>query len=145
MIIPDGLTTIGDEAFESCNKLLSITMSDNLVYIGSEAFAHCNKLVNVTIPDSVSFIGFNAFKHCIELTNVTIGSNVSIIRSGIFVDCEQLQKVYYHGTAEEWNEISINSDNSNLTSATRYYYSETKPEVEGNFWHYNDKNEIEEW
>lgn len=145
VIIPDGLTTIGDEAFESCNKLLSITMSDNLVYIGSEAFAYCHKLVNVTIPDSVSFIGFNAFKHCIGLTNVTIGSNVSIIRSGIFVDCEQLQKVYYHGTAEEWNEISINSYNSNLTSAPRYYYSETKPTVSGNYWHYNDKHEIEEW
>jgi hypothetical protein len=49
-----------------------------------------------------------------------------------------LTSVYYTGTAEEWNAISIDSKNTYLTSATRYYYSETLPTKAGKWWHYVD-------
>jgi len=52
-----------------------------------------------------------------------------------FYSCSGLETVYYKGTAAEWNKISIGYD-SNLTRATRYYYSETKPTESGNYWHY---------
>ena len=57
--------------------------------------------------------------------------------NGAFYDCSSLKTVYYKGIAEEWDGIDIGDDNSDLTSATRYYYSETLP-VEVNFWHYVD-------
>lgn len=37
-----------------------------------------------------------------------------------------------------WSKINIDSYNSNLTSATRYYYSETQPSDEGDYWYYVD-------
>ena len=53
-------------------------------------------------------------------------------------------KIYYNGSAAEWNSISIKSDNYYLTNATRYYYSETKPTTSGNFWHWVD-GEVAIW
>jgi hypothetical protein len=50
--------------------------------------------------------------------------------------CSNLTSVYYMGTAEDWDKISIDSGNSCLTSATKYYYSETEPTANGNYWHY---------
>ena len=61
-----------------------------------------------------------------------------------FANCSRVKKVYYKGTIKQWNNISIASDNSYLTSATRYYYSETVPalnadktDYDGNYWHYD--------
>ena len=75
-----------------------------------------------------------------------IGNSVTSIGSEAFSRCTWLDIIYYQGTADDWNKIDINnSGNDKLTSATRYYYSETKPTESGNFWHYNDNGEIEEW
>lgn len=65
-----------------------------------------------------------------------------IVRSIIAADSK---KIYYKGDKNKWDKITIYSYNEDLTNATRYYYSETKPATSGNFWHYNSKNEIEEW
>jgi hypothetical protein len=56
-----------------------------------------------------------------------------------------LTSVYYKGTAEEWNETSIGDSNYYLISATRYYYSETKPTEEGNYWHYDENGKVSVW
>ena len=46
---------------------------------------------------------------------------------------------------EEWEEIFINGAyNQNLTGARRYYYSDSEPTEEGNYWHYVD-GEIVVW
>lgn len=104
----------------------------------------------IIIPEEIDnvkiiSIGSSAFSDCIGLKSITIPNSVTTIGSFAFYDCKKLAEVYYKGTSEDWNKISIDYYNDKLTSAPRYYYSETKPEVEGNFWHYNDKHEIEEW
>ena len=55
-----------------------------------------------------------------------------------FKNCENLTAVYYQGTEAEWALINIERKNDSLLAATRYYYSEAEPTVEGNFWHYVD-------
>ena len=70
--------------------------------------------------------------------------SVTEISSGAFADCD-LKAVYYEATQSEWDQISIGSfGNETLTNATRYYYSESQPTEEGNFWHYVD-GEIVVW
>ena len=68
-----------------------------------------------------------------------------IIGDRAFYSCDSLTSVYYKGTAEEWSNISIASYNTALTNATRYYYSETKPSVSGNYWHYDEQGNIAVW
>jgi hypothetical protein len=48
-----------------------------------------------------------------------------------------LNTIYYTGSEEEWNSINISNGNDLLASATIYYYSESAPTADGNYWHYD--------
>lgn len=104
-------------------------------------------MTSVTIPNSVTNIGEYAFFNCINLTSVTIPDSVTSIAYSAFYSCSQLNKVYYKGTSAEWREIGIDSDNSYLTNAKRYYYSEEKPtDTTNKYWCYADDGvTIVEW
>ena len=136
--IPDSVTSIADCAFYSCDSLVSVTIPDSVTSIGSDAFAYCSSLESVTIPDSVTSIGDWAFYSCSSLVSVVIGNSVTSIGYQAFYSCDSLTEVYYNGSAEVWNSISISYSNDSLKNATRYYYSESHPTEEGNFWHWVD-------
>ena len=72
VIIPDGITSIGDGAFTKCSALTSVTISDSITSIGDTAFYSCDSLTSITIPKSVKSIGEWAFINCDSLNTVTI-------------------------------------------------------------------------
>ena len=143
---PSGVTSIGYGTFEGCTNLQSVTFAaDSLLQsIGNYAFEGCTSLVNIEIPSGVTSIGNYAFEGCTSLANIEIPSGMTSIGAEAFYNCASLRKVYYGGSAEQWGDILINRNNNRLTDATRYYYSETEPAQEGNFWHRVD-GEIVEW
>ena len=74
------------------------------------------------------------------------------IENGAFHNCSSLTNVYYCGTEAEWEEIAIDDSNSELISATRYYYSEEEPALnddqtayDGNYWHYDEEENPVVW
>ena len=138
------VTTIGSYAFEDCDSLTSITIPSSVTSIGYAAFVDCESLTSITIPSSVACILSSTFDGCYRLTNITIPRSVTSIGESAFYSCDSLNTVYYTSTKSEWNTISIGTYNSELTDATRYYYSETAPTTEGNYWHYVD-GEIVVW
>ena len=91
--IPDGVTTIGEYAFDGCNSLTSVTIPDSVTTIGYYAFQYCSSLTSVTIPDSVTTIGYDAFSNCDSLTSVTIGDSVTTIGGYAFYDCDSLTTI----------------------------------------------------
>lgn len=67
VVVPEGVTKIGSEAFTGLSSLESITLPDSVTQIGWSAFSGCTSLAGVTIPDSVTEIGRWAFSGCKNL------------------------------------------------------------------------------
>ncbi|MBF2045019.1 leucine-rich repeat protein, partial [Flavobacterium psychrophilum] len=91
--IPNSVTTIGNGAFERCSSLISVTIPNSVTTIGNGAFADCSDLRSVTIPNSVTTIRGNAFADCSGLTSVTIPNSVTTIRENAFAACSGLTSV----------------------------------------------------
>ena len=121
IVIPDSVTDIGSYAFCYCFRLTSIVISDRVTDIGDYAFRGCSRLTSVTIGDSVTTIGSYAFDSCTSLTSITIPDSVTTIGEMTFFSCDSLTDVYYIGTEEQWNNITIGRFNSDLTSATIHF------------------------
>ena len=75
VVINDGITSIGDWAFEDCDSLTSIAIPDSVTRIEMNAFKNCDSLITITIPDSVESIVTDAFYNCNSLTSITVDSN----------------------------------------------------------------------
>ena len=69
-VIPNSITTIGEEAFLECDGLTSMSIPNSVTSIGNRAFFDCRSLTSVTIPNSVTSIGIAALGNCWRLANV---------------------------------------------------------------------------
>lgn len=92
LIIPDGITSIKDGAFDGCCGLKSVTIPNGVTNIGNSVFSGCSDLNSIIIPKSVTKIGASVFSGCSNLTSVTIPKGVSSIDK-VFQDCIGLTTV----------------------------------------------------
>lgn len=118
IVIPESVTTIGDNSFADCDNLISIEIPASVTKIGNRAFLNCINLTNVTfqsgsqlkyidnfafckcinlasivIPETVSYIGGSAFDTCKSLDHVVIPKSVRCIEVGVFSRCTNLKNV----------------------------------------------------
>jgi len=92
VIISDSVTSIGDYAFGGCG-ITEITIPDNVTTIGKGVFWDCGSLTSVTIPNGVTKIEDEMFKWCGSLTSVKIPDRVTSIGSYAFIQCESLRSI----------------------------------------------------
>lgn len=102
------VTTIGDNAFNACKGLTSVTIPNSVTTIGLRAFSYCEGLAPVTIPNSVTTIGDRAFYDCIALTTVTIPASLTYIGVEAFTGV---------------GSIDVNSNNPNYSSFDGVLYN----------------------
>ena len=115
--IPDGVTSINDAAFVNCESLTSVTIPDGVTNIGYEVFAGCTSLANMVLPNGVTRIGAEAFDWCTSMKSITIPDGVTSIGYDAFSNCKSLTNVYFTGTEEAWNGITIDGGNDALKNA----------------------------
>ena len=136
IIISDSVTSISDSAFYGCSSLTSVVIPNGVTTIGDSAFYGCSSLTNVVIPNGVTTIGDSAFYDCSSLTSVVIPNNVANIGTQAFYGCNKLKQVFYKGTAEDWNGIIL-GDSALPANFDLYYFTESEPTDNGNYWHYD--------
>ena len=126
--IPNSVTSIGDSAFDDCKSLTSINIPDGVTSIGYSAFYDCKSLTNITIPDGVTSIGNYAFSGCSSLTSIKIPNSVTSIGDAAFEWNYDLSDVLFMGSKEQWNSITMGSDN--FSNAAIHYNAEYIKTVE---------------
>jgi hypothetical protein len=97
------------------------TIPPSVTSIGDHAFAWCDSLTSVTIPSGVTSIGNDAFYDCSGLTIVTIPLSVTSIGDFAFYGCSGLKVVFYGGSRDEWNALSLDYTNDSLSDALIRY------------------------
>lgn len=145
----ENVSYIGSMAFLNCSSLVSIDLSDKLEGLYMGTFKDCKSLTSITIPGNVAVYGLSdfvfsgceklktvtlmygvvsidgeVFKDCTALETITLPDTLTNIYSDAFKNCTALTKVFYYGTEEDWNKISISAGNDALTNATRSYIAE---------------------
>lgn len=91
--LPDGLQTIGNQAFDGCTALESITLPEGLTSIGDGAFDGCTSLASITLLEGLQSIGSSAFYGCTALKSITLPEGLTSIGSSAFNGCTALESI----------------------------------------------------
>ena len=92
--VPDGVTVIGERAFEDCKHLTSVHLPDGVTKIAECAFFGCKTLTNVHIPDSITKINGSAFSGCKNLSSIDIPDSVKYVGYFAFSVCDKLKTIH---------------------------------------------------
>lgn len=94
--ISDSVKTVRARAFEGCTGLTSVSFGKSLETIEYDAFFECTGLAGILeIPDSVKTVGARAFQGCTGLTSVVIGKSVKTLPFDTFRECTKLSSVTF--------------------------------------------------
>ena len=93
LVIPDGVTNIGNNVFSGCSSLSSVIISNSVTNIGSGAFFNCSGLTSAIIGNNVMNIEGYSFYGCSGLTSIELPSSVTSIDGYAFNGCSSLVSV----------------------------------------------------
>ena len=108
------VTKIGNWAFQQ--RQLHGLNADYLAYLNWEFV----KPETVTLPDTITEIGKGAFYQN-DLSKIYLPASLISIGENAFYECANLTDIYYSGTVEQWNAVSIADGNESLGNAVIHY------------------------
>ncbi len=93
IVIPEGITEIGEGVFMDCVQLEKVTLPSTLKVIGVGAFKDCTNLKEINIPYGVTTISERAFENCTSVYMV-LPDTVTTIGDGAFAGCTQFDGTF---------------------------------------------------
>ena len=91
--IPDGVVSVGTDAFYGCVYLTSVKMADSVTEIGTGAFGSCPVLKSVELSAAIKVIPEFAFRGCTAITNISLPASLEKIERGAFFACTSLAEI----------------------------------------------------
>lgn len=151
IILPDSVQVIADQAFYNAQSLKKIHLNEGLTLISANCFAFCTSLETVVIPSTVTTLNNSAFTDCTSLKCAIISEGITTlnihlfesdsaleyvylpstlesIKLAVFGNCTSLTDICYAGSAEDWANISID---------TNAYYGDRPVVIDTCTIHYN--------
>ena len=122
--LPAGVTEIGRAAFNGCRALREITIPAGVTEIGDFTFGVCTSLREVNLPEGITTIGTSAFTGCAALTEIVLPNSVTTLGVRAFNNCQALAKVLAPASVETIAEDAFRS----CETVTLYGYAETAAE-----------------
>ena len=98
------VTAIGDNAFQGCSSLTSITLPEGLQNIGNRAFTLCTSLEAIELPASLSAIGYRAFSSCESLRSIAVPEGITTLGIYTFSSCHSLESVTLPSTLQSMDD-----------------------------------------
>lgn len=128
--IPEGVTIIGENAFQKCSDLTSLTLPSSLTKIGDNAFCECYGLKSLTLPDGITEINSYTFATCLNLTSLTLSANLTSISLGGFKGCFALKNLTIPSGLTSLSNLHITDISTTIESV---YVSSSVPATAGSF------------
>ena len=116
LVVEDGITSIGNEAFSDCESLVSAELAEGITSIGDGTFTACRDLEKINIPNSVTSIGYDAFYSCWALTSLELPSGLSKLESSAVSFTAIKELTVPHGVKVVDSYLAAYNDN--LTTVT---------------------------
>ena len=129
IIVEEGITEIGENAFRNMAKLETVSLPSTLQVIGYQAFAYCRNLQTVTGGNGVTVIEASAFRYCNQLADISLSSALTLVEESAFDDIilpgvDRALTVNFTGSTVEWQSLidsKAQSGNAALIGATVTY------------------------
>jgi hypothetical protein len=93
VVIPDNVTSIGQEAFDGCSGIDTLFIGSGVASIGDNAFHDCSNIHCLVIPNSVTTIGSWAFDGCSGIDTLILGIGVTSIGDYAFYGCSSIHRL----------------------------------------------------
>ncbi len=108
--LPNTITTIGKNAFFSCDNMLTLDfLPEGLETIGESAFEQCAGLTSVELPSTLKVVSSSAFQQCANLQQVKLNEGLETIGYAAFGDCGALQSISIPSTVETIDNFAFAS------------------------------------
>lgn len=112
LVIPDGVTSIGDYVFINGTSFIDLTLPVTLESIGNNSFEGCKRLTDITLGSSISSIGSGTFKDCTAINSVTCMASTPPAMAE--VDC-------FDSDCYDWATLYVPGDKVEVYNSTLYW------------------------